>query len=114
MILPAACAMLTAMPVHAQQPDLNDERLQNLELEYVGRDVEKSGAYVYRDLTYFYLFASHTTGWTAGDGCVSTTLPDGNALWCFGDSFFGFISEDRNRSHPNVLARNAGMIQTGE
>ena len=75
--------MLTAMPVRAQQPDLNDERLRNLELEYVGRDVEKSGAYVYRDLTYFYLFASHTTGWTAGDGCVSTTLPDGNALWCF-------------------------------
>lgn len=114
MIIPSACAMLTAMPVRAQQPDLNDERLRNLELEYVGRDVEKSGAYVYRDLTYFYLFASHTTGWTAGDGCVSTTLPDGNALWCFGDSFFGFISEDRNRTRPNVLARNAGMIQTGE
>ena len=94
MILPSVCAMLTAIPVHAQHPDLNDERLKNLELEYVGRDVEKSGAYVYRDLTYFYLFASHTTGWTAGDGCVSTTLPDGNALWCFGDSFFGFISED--------------------
>lgn len=113
-LLFSVSALAFSGAVWAQQPDLNDERLKGLELEYVGRDVGKIGAYVYRDLTYWHLLASRTVGWTAGDGCISTALPDGNSLWCFGDSFFGFISEYRNRTRPSNMARNAGMIQTGE
>lgn len=96
------------------QVDLNDSRLQDLVLEYAGKDVNNLGADIYIDLTYWRLFTTHTKGWTAGDGVYSTYLPDGNTFWSFGDSFFGLISEFRNRTRPCSLPRNAAMIQTGE
>ena len=89
----AALAMLLPLSVTcAAQDFLNDERLDGLDLEYVNKVYNK--AYVFRDLTYFHLFASHEKGWIGGDGVYSTTLPDGNSFWSFGDSFFG-VAQDR-------------------
>lgn len=106
--------LLSAYNTMAQKPDLDDPRLAGIELEYVGRDLSKMGAYVYRDLTYFNLFASHVVGWNGADGCFSNTLPDGNTFWSFADSFTGMITEYRNRNRASNLVRNAAMIQTGE
>lgn len=103
-----------AASASAQKPDLDDPRLDGIELEYVGRDLAKMGAYVYRDLTYFHLFSSHIVGWNGADGCFSYTLPDGNTLWSFADSFTGMVTEYRNRNRANNLVRNAAMVQTGE
>jgi len=99
------------------QDELNDPRLEGLELEYHGETTTKPAtgkASVYLDLTYFRLFASHEKGWLGGDGVYTTTLPDGNSFWSFGDSFFGLSTEFRNNGRPTNLPRNAGMIQTGE
>ena len=108
-----ALCLAQGIPAKAQA-DFTDERLDRLELEYVGKDLSGGKASVYLDLTYFNLFASHQKGWNGGDGVYSTTLPDGNTFWSFGDSFFGLISEFRNRRRPANLPRNAAMIQTGE
>lgn len=96
------------------QADLSDPRLEGLDLEYHGRTVTLARSYVYYDLTYWRLFASHPKGWLGGDGVYSTTLPDGNTFWSFGDSFFGLGTEFRNNGRPTNLPRNAAMIQTGE
>ena len=96
------------------QADLSDPRLEGLDLELHGRTVTFSRGYVYYDLTYWRLFASHPKGWLGGDGVYSTTLPDGNSFWSFGDSFFGLGLEMRNNGRPTNLPRNAAMIQTGE
>ena len=109
----AALAMLLPLSVTcAAQDFLNDERLDGLDLEYVNKVYNK--AYVFRDLTYFHLFASHEKGWIGGDGVYSTPLPDGNSFWSFGDSFFGVAQEFRNSGRGTNLPRNAAMIQTGE
>ena len=105
-------ALFVCGSLHAQA-DLSDERLAGLDLEYYGRTVN-AGGFVYLDLTYFRLFASHEKGWIGGDGVYSTTLPDGNSFWSFGDSFFGLANEFRNNNRPVNLPRNAAMIQTGE
>ncbi len=107
-------AVIFCQQGYSQKPDLDDPRLKGIELEYVGRDINKLGAYVYRDLTYFHLFASHIVGWNGADGCFSYTLPDGNTLWSFADSFTGMVTEYRNRNRANNLVRNAALIQTGE
>ncbi|MBQ6653122.1 MAG: DUF5005 domain-containing protein [Prevotella sp.] len=99
------------------QADLSDPRLEGLDLEYYGETVTKpqtGKASVYYDLTYFRLFASHEKGWLGGDGVYTTTLPDGNSFWSFGDSFFGLATEFRINGRPTNLPRNAAMIQTGE
>ena len=106
--------LVTFVPQALAQADFTDERLAGLELEYVGRDLSGGKASVYLDLTYWHLFASHQKGWNGGDGVYSTTLPDGNSFWSFGDSFFGLISEFRDRRRPANLPRNAAMVQTGE
>jgi len=113
-IIIAAALLMTASHAIAQKPDLDDPRLNGIELEYVGRDINKMGAYVYRDLTYWHLFSSHIVGWNGADGCFSYTLPDGNAVWSFADSFTGMVTEYRNRNRANNLVRNAAMVQTGE
>ena len=114
-ILPSLllAAFLSPLGSHAQT-GMDDERLAGLELEYVGKDYSDRKATIYLDLTYFHLFASHQYGWNGGDGVYSTTLPDGNSFWSFGDSFFGLISEYRDRTRASNLPRNAAMIQTGE
>lgn len=105
--------MLVSLQLCFAQTDLSDPRLEGLDLEYHGPTVDM-GAEVYLDLSYFHLFASHEKGWIGGDGVYSTTLPDGNIFWSFGDSFFGVVSEFRNNRRPTNLPRNAAMIQTGE
>ena len=96
------------------QADLSDPRLEGLDLEFHGHTVSPADAEVYYDLTYWRLFASHQKGWLGGDGVYTTTLPDGNIFWSFGDSFFGLGTEFRNNGRPTNLPRNAAMIQTGE
>ena len=110
----SAAGIVLGGQVAQAQADFSDERLQGLELEYVGKDLSDGKAAVYQDISYFHLFASHLYGWNGGDGVYSTTLPDGNSFWSFGDSFFGLISEFRNRRRSSNLPRNAAMIQTGE
>ena len=70
-----ALCLAQGIPAKAQA-DFTDERLDGLELEYVGKDLSGGKASVYLDLTYFNLFASHQKGWNGGDGVYSTTLPD--------------------------------------
>lgn len=112
-LLVAVLLSVTTLTTFAQVA-LSDERLAGLDLEYQGSTVESADALVYYDLTYWRLFASHQKGWLGGDGVYSTTLPDGNVFWSFGDSFFGLGTEFRNNGRPTNLPRNAAMIQTGE
>lgn len=64
---------------------------------------------VYSDLDYND-YLTRYQNWNGGDGCYSVLLPDGRLLWSFQDSFFGQVSNDRNRT-GNVMLRNAAHLQ---
>ena len=108
----AAAALALATGAAAQQPDLNAEALKGLELDYMSQ-LSTGNVYTYADLTYWNLFAVRQHGWNGGSGASSVLLPDGHTLWTFGDSFFGIVSENRNRKKYN-MPHNAAMVQTGE
>jgi len=99
----------------AQKVDLKQSELKGLELNYVGATTASNKSGIYNDLTYWYRFGVRFKGWNGGQLAHSLSLSQGNTLWTFGDSFFGLISENRNRKHAlNNQPRNAAMIQTGE
>ncbi|MBQ8046844.1 MAG: DUF5005 domain-containing protein [Prevotella sp.] len=110
-----ALTALMAASAGAQEIDLTQEAISDIELDYKGAAVTSNRVGVYSDLTYWNFFAVRYRGWNGGDGAYSTTLPDGNTLWTFADSHFGLISENRERKHSlNNRPHSAAMIQTGE
>lgn len=95
----------------AQEVDLNQEPVKDLYFDWVGAAPANSSVGVYRDITYWNLFAMRQKGWNGGNDCNSIPLPDGNTLWTFGDSYFGRISEFRNRMQYNNRPHNAAQVQ---
>lgn len=110
-----ACALvllLLSPALTAQQIDLTDATLEDLELDYRSTASASSKVTIYDDLTWWTLFGMRQKGWNGGEGCYSTPLPDGNVFWSFGPSTFGRISEFRDRKKYNNTPCNAAMIQT--
>ncbi len=97
--------------VQAQEVDLNQEPIKDLYFDWVGATPASNAAGVYRDITYWNLFAMRQKGWNGGNDCNSIPLPDGNTLWTFGDSYFGRISEFRDRMQYNNRTHNAAQVQ---
>ena len=95
----------------AQEVDLNQEAIKDLYFDWVGATPANTSAGVYRDITYWNLFAMRQKGWNGGNDCNSIPLPDGNTLWTFGDSYFGRISEFRDRMQYNNRPHNAAQVQ---
>ena len=107
-------ALTTLTVTQAQEIDLNQEAISDLELDFQAAALSNKVA-IYADLTYWNFFAVRYRGWNGGDGAYSTTLPDGRTFWSFGSSHFGLVSENRERKHQlNNRPHNAAMIQTGE
>ncbi len=95
----------------AQEVDLNQEPIKDLYFDWVGAAPSNNQVGVYRDITYWNLFAMRQKGWNGGNGCKSLPLPDGNVLWTFADSYFGRISEFRDRKQYNNRPHNAAQVQ---
>lgn len=64
---------------------------------------------VYSDLDYND-YLTRYRNWNGADGCYTVLLPDGRLLWSFQDSFFGNVSQDRNRT-DNKMCRNAANLE---
>ena len=110
----AVCLMLGSK-ASAQKTDLRQETLKGIELDYRETSAGSSDSEVFSDLTYWNFFAVRYHGWNGGNGTCSTTLPDGSTLWTFADSYFGLVSENRERKRKyNNQTNNAALIQTGE
>lgn len=100
--------------VSAQKLDETQESLAGLYLDYIKTINNANTTEAYRDVTYWNLFGMRQKGWNGGMHCTSIPLPDGNCLWLHADSYFGRISEIRNRRDHNTRVNNAAQIQTGE
>jgi len=100
--------------VCAQSFDFYQDGLKDLYLDYVNTLSRDKVVEVYRDVTYWNLFGMREKGWNGGLRNVSLPLPDGNCLWMHTDSYFGRVSELRDRGHYNNRVNNAAQIQTGE
>lgn len=109
-----ASLILPVSESSAQEIDLNQEPIKDLYFDWVGSAPAYPATGVYRDITYWNLFAMRMKGWNGGNDCNSISLPDGHTLWTFGDSYFGRISEFRHRMQYNNRTHNAAQVQTGE
>jgi hypothetical protein len=109
--LSLAASLLPCYKAAAQEVDLNQEPIKDLYFDWVGAAPASNMVGVYRDITYWNLFAMRMKGWNGGNDCNSISLPDGNVLWTFGDSYFGRISEFRNRMQYNNRPHNAAQVQ---
>ncbi|MCQ2113933.1 MAG: DUF5005 domain-containing protein [Bacteroidaceae bacterium] len=106
--------MLQSGSICAQSFDFYQDGLKDLYLDYLNTLSKDKVVEVYRDVTYWNLFGMREKGWNGGLRNVSMPLPDGNCLWMHTDSYFGRISEIRDRAHYNNRVNNAAQIQTGE
>ena len=106
--------LLSSASVCAQSFDFYQDGLKDLYLDYLTTLSSSKVVEVYRDVTYWNLFGMREKGWNGGLRSVSLPLPDGNCLWMHTDSYFGRISEIRDRAHYNNRVNNAAQIQTGE
>ncbi|MBO4486422.1 MAG: DUF5005 domain-containing protein [Prevotella sp.] len=106
--------ILTSGSACAQSFDFYQDGLKDLYLDYLNTLSKDKVVEVYRDVTYWNLFGMREKGWNGGLRNVSLPLPDGNCLWMHTDSYFGRISEIRDRAHYNNRVNNAAQIQTGE
>ena len=106
--------ILPLSSVCAQSFDFYQDGLKDLYLDYLNTLSKDKVVEVYRDVTYWNLFGMREKGWNGGLRNVSLPLPDGNCLWMHTDSYFGRISEIRDRAHYNNRVNNAAQIQTGE
>lgn len=97
--------------IKAQEFDLNTPGIEDLYFDWVGKAPASDRVGVYRDITYWNMFAMRMKGWNGGNDCTSVSLPDGNTLWTFGDSYFGRISEFRDRMQYNNRPHNAAQVQ---
>ncbi len=111
----ALIACLTIGKASAQKTDLRQEALKGIELDYKATSSSGTNCEVFSDLTYWNFFAVRYRGWNGGNGASSTTMPDGSTLWAFRDSYFGLVSENRERKRKrNNETHNAAIMQTGE
>jgi len=67
--------------------------------------------FVYKDKKYDGLFA-RSLGWNGGIDTQTATLPDGNILWSFGNSYFGVVDETTRARGKCNTAYNSVMVQT--
>ncbi len=111
MTLSLAALLAPCIGTSAQEVNLNQEPIKDLYFDWVGATPSSNAAGVYRDITYWNLFAMRQKGWNGGNDCNSIPLPDGNTLWTFGDSYFGRISEFRDRMQYNNRPHNAAQVQ---
>lgn len=109
-----AAILLTATAAGAQTFDITQTELKDLYLDYYKTLNSASQAESYRDVTYWNLFGMRQKGWNGGLRATSIPLPDGNCVWLHADSYFGRISEFRDRMHYNNRVHNAAQIQVGE
>ncbi len=107
----AFASLLLPSVALAQEVDLNQEPIKDLYFDWIGAAPSNNQVGVYRDITYWNLFAMRQKGWNGGSGCKSLPLPDGNVLWTFADSYFGRISEFRERKQYNNRPHNAAQVQ---
>lgn len=114
-IIALGACLLIGSKASAQKTDLRQEALKGIELDYRENAAGSANCEVYSDLTYWNFFAVRYHGWNGGNGACSTTLPDGATLWTFADSYFGLVSENRERKRKlNNQTYNAAIVQTGE
>lgn len=106
--------MLPLGSVCAQSFDFYQDGLKDLYLDYLNTLSKNDAVEVYRDVTYWNLFGMREKGWNGGLRNVSLPLPDGNCLWMHTDSYFGRVSELRDRLHYHNRVNNAAQVQTGE
>lgn len=66
------------------------------------------------DTTFNNLIRTENGGWVAGDATYSIALPDGRALWLFGDSFIGTVNPDSSLAPGAKMIRNCAVIQVGD
>ena len=104
-------ALWASLVANAQEFDLNTPGITDLYFDWVGPAPSANQVAVYRDITYWNLFAMRMKGWNGGNDCTSISIPDGNTLWTFGDSYFGRVSEFRNRMQYNNRPHNAAQVQ---
>lgn len=109
--LTLAVLLMPFSGVRAQEVALTQSVISDLYFDWVGAAPGSSAVGVYRDITYWNLFAMRQKGWNGGNDCNSVSLPDGNVLWTFGDSYFGRISEFRHRMQYNNRTHNAAQVQ---
>ena len=102
--------ILPLSSVCAQSFDFYQDGLKDLYLDYLNTLSKDKVVEVYRDVTYWNLFGMREKGWNGGLRNVSLPLPDGNCLWMHTDSYFGRISEIRDRAHYNNRVNNAAQI----
>ncbi|MDO5447555.1 MAG: DUF5005 domain-containing protein [Prevotellaceae bacterium] len=107
-------AGMMAASGYSQNFDFYQDGLKDLYLDYESQLSSKTTTEVFRDVTYWNMFGMRQKGWNGGLKTVSMPLPDGNCLWLHADSYFGRISEVRDRAHYNNRVHNAAQIQIGE
>jgi hypothetical protein len=56
---------------------------------------------------------SHPRGWTGGDGAISAALPDGRAVWLFGDSLITSYTSQGQRPEVATEAGHLGSAAWG-
>ena len=63
------------------------------------------------DSTWTQYFRRNSGGWTAGDATISVPLPDGRAIWLFGDSYTVPVNTANNTLPCLFQVRNCYMVQ---
>lgn len=71
-------------------------------------------AQTFIDESFNNLLRTENGGWVAGDATYSISLPNGNTLWLFGDSFIGTVNEDNSLAPGAKMIRNCAVLQQGE
>lgn len=70
-------------------------------------------AQAFIDESFNNLLRTENGGWVAGDATYSISLPNGNTLWLFGDSFIGKVNADSSLVPGTKMIRNCAVLQEG-
>ena len=55
----------------------------------------------------------HTTSWLSADTAVAVPLPDGRAVWLFGDTYVGTLQSDGSIDPSSRFLNNSFVVQSG-
>lgn len=80
---------------------------------YDPRDCWSEGLTARHNAVYNRYFTRYEGGWTGGDATYSIPLSPTSNLWLFGDTFLGFVNDDRSRP-GTPLINNCLVLQEGE